>query len=131
MTVVAPKTIVPPCAVISPTLAAGLLLIMTVAEPLTIVSDAPTQTQLSPTSAAVKFSISTVGAPGPVTGPPTCGIGGIAGVCIGQVCMSVNLAAGGIASYSLVLVAVLDRFRCLLIEVQSLTSDISETDAAN
>ena len=34
--------------------------------------------------------------PGPTTGPPMCGIGGIPGVCIGQVCMSVNLAAGGI-----------------------------------
>ena len=34
---------------------------------------------------------------GPTIGPPTCGIGeGNAGVCMGQVCISVILAAGGI-----------------------------------
>jgi hypothetical protein len=36
----------------------------------------------------------TVGAP-LITGPPTCGTGGVPGVAIGQVCMSVMRAAGG------------------------------------
>jgi hypothetical protein len=49
---------------------------------------------LSPITAAGNPPIKTVGAPGPITGPPTCGIGdGNAGVCIGQVCISVILAA--------------------------------------
>lgn len=53
--------------------------------------------QLSPITAAGSLPIITVGAPGPTTGPPTWGIGeGNAGVCIGQVCISVILAAGGI-----------------------------------
>jgi hypothetical protein len=51
---------------------------------------------LSPTTAAGIFAIITVGTPGPIIGPPTCGIGGKAGVTIGQTCISVNLAAGGI-----------------------------------
>ncbi len=96
-TVGQPITIVPPCAVVSPIRAAGFPPIITVAEPFTIASGGPTQTQLSPTTAAGNPPISTVGAPGPTTGPPTCGIGdGNAGVCIGQVCISVILAAGGI-----------------------------------
>jgi hypothetical protein len=69
---------------------------MTVADPLTIVSGGPTQTQLSPTTAAGSLAISTVGTPGPTTGPPPCGTGGTAGVTMGQACISVNLAAGGI-----------------------------------
>jgi hypothetical protein len=70
---------------------------MTDAEPFTIVSGGPTQVQLSPTTAAGILQIRTVGTPGPMTGPPTWGIGdGNAGVCMGQMCMSVNLAAGGI-----------------------------------
>jgi hypothetical protein len=91
-----PNTIVPPCAVVSPILHAGLPQISTVAEPFTIESGGPTQTHMSPTTAAGNPPISTVGTPGPITGPPTWGIGGRPGVCIGQVCMSVNLAAGGI-----------------------------------
>jgi len=58
-----------------------------------MVSGGPTHTQLSPTTAAGKPPIRTVGAPGPTTGPPTWGIGGTPGVCIGQVCKSVILAA--------------------------------------
>ena len=51
----------------------------------------------SPTYAAGSLPIRTVAAPGPTIGPPTWGIGdGQAGVCIGHVCISVNLAAGGI-----------------------------------
>jgi hypothetical protein len=97
MTVGKPTTILPPWAVASPILAAGLPQIMTVADPMTMASGGPTQTQLSPTTAAGILPISTVGAPGPATGPPTWGIGeGKAGVCMGQVCISVNRAAGGI-----------------------------------
>jgi hypothetical protein len=89
-----PIAMVPPCAVVSPCLAAGLPPIITVADPLTIVSGGPTQVQKSPTTAAGILPIRTVGTPGPVIGPPTCGIGGVPGVCIGQVCISVNRAAG-------------------------------------
>lgn len=90
-------TMEPPWAVVSPIRAAGLPQIITVAEPLTIESGGPTQTQESPITAAGILPIITVGAPGPMTGPPTWGMGeGKAGVCIGQVCISVNLAAGGI-----------------------------------
>ena len=92
-----PLTIEPPCAVLSPMRAAGLPPIITVAEPLMMVSGGPAQTHISPTTAAGILPISTFGTPGPTTGPPTCGIGeGNAGVCMGQVCMSVILAAGGI-----------------------------------
>jgi len=96
ITVGAPTTILPPCAVVSPILAAGLPPIITVADPLTMTSGGPTQTQLSPMTAAGIFAINTVGTPGPMTGPPPCGTGGTAGVTIGQACISVSLAAGGI-----------------------------------
>jgi hypothetical protein len=77
--------------------AAGFPQISTVCEPLTIVSGMPTHTQLSVRQAAGILPINTVGAQGPIIGPPTCGIGvGNAGVCIGQVCISANRAAGGI-----------------------------------
>ena len=88
---------VPPWAVVSPILAAGLPPIITVADPMTMASGGPVQTQVSPTTAAGMLPMRTVGTPGPVTGPPTWGMGvGKAGVCMGQVCMSVSLAAGGI-----------------------------------
>lgn len=97
ITVKQPKTMVPPCADVSPTRAAGLLPIITVEEPFTIESGGPTHTQLSPITAAGILPINTVGIPGPTIGPPTCGIGeGNAGVCIGHVCISDILAAGGI-----------------------------------
>jgi hypothetical protein len=77
--------------------AAGFPQISTVCEPPTIISGGPEHTQVSPKQAAGILLISTVGAQGPMIGPPTCGIGvGNAGVCIGQECMSVSLAAGGI-----------------------------------
>ncbi len=85
----------PPWAVVSPILAAGLPLIRTVEEPLTMESGGPTQVHMSPTVAAGKPPIRTVGAPGPVIGPPTWGTG--PGFIIGHVCMSVKRAAGGIA----------------------------------
>src|SRR3954452_9990606 len=89
---------VPPCAVGSPTRAAGFLPIITLVDPMTIVAGGPTQTHMSPTTAAGIFAISTVGAPGPVIGPPTWGIGGVPGVCIGHTCMSPRRAAGGMGA---------------------------------
>ncbi len=78
-------------------------MIITVAEPFTVESGGPTQVQLSPITAAGRLPINTVGAPGPIIGPPTWGIGeGTAGVCMGHVCMSVILDAGGIRSLSVV-----------------------------
>ena len=71
ITVGHPKTILPPCAQVSPCLAAGLFPINTVAEPLIIVSRGPTQTAESPMMAAGKKEIRTVGDPGPIIGPPT------------------------------------------------------------
>ena len=97
ITVGHPAAIVPPCAVLSPIRAAGLPPIITVDEPFIIVSGGHTQTHMSPTTAAGIFPIKTFGTLGPTIGPPTCGIGeGNAGVCMGQVCISVILAAGGI-----------------------------------
>ena len=89
----------PPWAVVSPIRAAGLPPIMTVAEPITMLSGGPTQVHISPITAAGMLLIITVGTPGPTMGPPTCGMGGVPGVCMGQVCISVSLAAGGILSY--------------------------------
>jgi hypothetical protein len=94
ITVAHPIEMVPPWAVVSPMRAAGFPPIITVAEPIAMVSGGPTQVQLSPTTAAGRLPINTVGIPGPNTGPPTWGMGlGIAGVCMGQVCMSVKRAA--------------------------------------
>jgi hypothetical protein len=84
ITVKHPNTIDPPCAVESPKRAAGIPPINTVADPFTIESGGPTQTNMSPTRAAGNFPIKTVGSPGPIIGPPTCGIGGSAGVTIGH-----------------------------------------------
>src|SRR5438132_533350 len=70
-TVKSPSTIVPPCAVESPILAAGLLPISTVEEPLTIVSGGPVHVAISPTTMAGTPPINTVESPGPVQGPPT------------------------------------------------------------
>src|SRR6185437_4898770 len=85
----------PPCAVLSPMRAAGRPPINTEVEPFTMTSGGPTQTHVSPTQAAGKPPIRTVGIPGPMTGPPTWGTGGTPGVTIGQACMSVRRAAGG------------------------------------
>ena len=93
ITVGQPKTITPPCAVWSPRRAAGILPIITVAEPLAIVSGGPTHTHMSPTRAAGKKPIITVGQP-TAMGPPTWGTGP---VDMGQVCISEIRAAGGMA----------------------------------
>src|SRR5262245_56945929 len=54
-------------------------------------SGGPAQTAMSTTRAAGRPPMRTVGHPGPVTGPPTCGT---RTVTIGQTCMSVSRAAG-------------------------------------
>lgn len=96
ITLKAPNIIWPPWAVWSPILAAGAPPMITDDDPLTMISGGPTQTKLSPTLAAGSFPINTVGSPGPTIGPPTCGIGGTPGVCIGHWWKSVSRAAGGI-----------------------------------
>jgi len=66
-------------------------------------SGGPTQTALSPTTAAGRLPINTVGTPGPTSGPPTCGTGGTGGrpgVTIGQACRSLRRAAGGMVGPS-------------------------------
>jgi hypothetical protein len=68
---------------------------ITVVEPLTMTSGGPAQTHKSPTTAAGKLPIKTVGTHGPVTGPPTCGFG----VAKGHVCISVIRAADGITLF--------------------------------
>jgi hypothetical protein len=73
--------------------------IITDEDPFTIVSGGPTQTSMSPTRAAGNPPINTLGWPGPVIGPPTCGMGGSPGVCIGHAWKSVSRAAGGIFVY--------------------------------
>lgn len=75
--------------------AAGLPLIITVAEPLTMLSGGPTQTHMSPRVAAGRLPINTVATQGPLMGPPTWGT---TPVTMGQACMSVILAAGGMAN---------------------------------
>jgi hypothetical protein len=86
-----PNTMVPPWAVLSPILAAGMPPIMTVAEPIMIVSGGPVHTAMSPTRAAGKPPIMTIGQPGGNIGPPTCGT---VPVTMGHTCMSLILAAG-------------------------------------
>jgi hypothetical protein len=80
-------------------------------------SGGPVQTQVSPNTAAGMPPINTVGAPGPMTGPPTCGIGGNPGVCIGQVCKSFMRAAGGMLVIVCGLWFVVLYFRSLLIKL--------------
>src|SRR6186713_1270703 len=62
ITVGAPSTIVPPCAVMSPMRAAGGPPTSTVIEPFTIVSGGPTHTHMLPTLAAGIIAMITVGA---------------------------------------------------------------------
>src|SRR5262245_43362696 len=83
----------PPCAVLSPSRAAGMPPMSTVPLPLTTRSGGPAQVSMSPSLSAGMPPISTVGPPGGNAGPPTCGP---AGVTIGHTCMSLTRAAGGI-----------------------------------
>ena len=63
--------------------AAGLPMKSTVGLPIMILDGGPTQTHMSPITAAGIEPISTVGAPGPTIGPPTWGTGP---VVAGQTC---------------------------------------------
>src|SRR5580700_9794805 len=65
--------------------------VKTVIDPSTMTSGGPTQIAMSVTRAAGRPPMSTVGAQGPMIGPPTCGT---STVTIGQTCMSVIRAAG-------------------------------------
>lgn len=76
-TVTAPGgAMVPPCAVRSPTRAAGRPPMSTVGLPGgSTALGGPTQVATPPTTAAGRPPISTVGTPGGMRGPPTCGTG--------------------------------------------------------
>ncbi len=89
-----PMAMVPPWAVKSPIRAAGMPPIITVNDPSAMTSGGPTQMAISPTLAAGIKPIMTVGQPMEI-GPPTCGMGGTAGVTIGHMCISPIRAAGG------------------------------------
>jgi hypothetical protein len=91
ITVTHPSIIVPPCAVLSPTRAAGFPPINTVDEPFIILSGGPLHVHKSPNLAAGKPPISTVTDPAGSTGPPKCGTP--PGLIIGQMCISLTLAA--------------------------------------
>ena len=66
----------------------------TVMDPRAITSGGPTQVHMSVTRAWGRPTVITVGAQGGRIGPPTCGT---TPVTIGQTCMSVTRAAGGMA----------------------------------
>src|SRR5581483_6752350 len=90
--------------------AAGIPCILTVAEPLTMVSGGPMQNNRSPTLAAGSPPISTVGRQGPIMGPPTCGICiGPTGVFCGHWCISMSLAAGGMVHVFVLLIYFYER----------------------
>ena len=125
MTVGQPTVIDPPWAVLSPKRAADMKPIITVAEPLIMVSGGPTQVAISPIRAAGMKPIITVVQPGGRIGPPTCGTGGVPGVAIGHVCISVTLAAGGIFSFSVSL-SLSFRTIPIITKTFNLTSGFSE-----
>lgn len=83
-TVRQPATMLPPCAVESPTRAAWLPLIITVADPIIMLSGGPAQVHIFPTVAAGIPPIKTVGIPGGKIGPPVCGVGVGGGFVIGH-----------------------------------------------
>ncbi len=74
ITVAHPATMLPPCAVESPCLAAGCPPMSTDEDPLTIESGGPEQVHWLPTVAAGIPPISTDATPGGRTGPPTWGL---------------------------------------------------------
>src|SRR6186713_1038810 len=76
-----------------------MLPMSTVPLPATTTSGGPVQVSLSPTRSAGIPPMSTVGLPGGRAGPPTCGT---TPVTMGQTCMSLTRAAGGISRHSLV-----------------------------
>jgi hypothetical protein len=71
------------------------LFTLTVVEPMMMESGGPVQMSMSPTQAAGSPPMMTVGQPGGMMATPTCGTGTGAGVCIGQMCISLTRAAGG------------------------------------
>jgi hypothetical protein len=81
---------VPPWAVESPDRAAGFPSIITVEDPMMMVSGGPEHVHMSPVRAAGRPPIKTVGAPGGIIGPPTWGT---VAVTRGQTCISPTLAA--------------------------------------
>ncbi len=83
-TVGQPTITIPRCAVMSEIRTTGRPSAITVIEPFVRTSGGPTQIAMSPTTDTGAPPAHTVTAPGPTTGPPTCGIGTTAGVCIGQ-----------------------------------------------
>jgi hypothetical protein len=83
----------PPWTVGSPKRAAARLSIITEVDPMRIVSGGPTQVSMSLTLAAGSIPITVVVLPGGRIGPPTWGT---STVTMGQTCMSVIRAAGGI-----------------------------------
>ena len=83
--------ITPPCIVVSNMRAAGSPPTRTVNAPCTIMSIGPTQIAMSVIRACGIMQVSTLIWHGGMIGPPTCGT---SPVTIGQVCMSVTLAAG-------------------------------------
>jgi hypothetical protein len=85
----------PPWAVVSPALAAGLLFMNTDCDPLVIMSKGPVHTHWLPTVAAGFLPIYTVGTPGGMIGPPTCG--GVGKADMGHTCGSPTLAANPIS----------------------------------
>src|SRR5688572_23013450 len=93
-TVGKPITIEPPCAVMSPSRAAGRPQTSTVTDAFTITSGGPTHTHISVARACGIPPVSTVRAQGGRICPPTCGMGGTPGVTIGQTCISPARAAG-------------------------------------
>lgn len=96
MTVGHPATILPPCAVESPCRAAGCPPIITVVEPMAMLSGGPAQVHMFPTVAAGCPPIRTVGMPGGKIGPPVCGLP--FGLAIGQTWLSEIRAAAGIST---------------------------------
>jgi pyruvate/2-oxoglutarate dehydrogenase complex dihydrolipoamide acyltransferase (E2) component len=68
-----------------------------VGEPIAIISGGPTHVTMSVMRAAGMDPIITLGAQGPTMGPPTCGT---RPENMGQTCMSVSRAAGGIVNNS-------------------------------
>lgn len=92
-------TIDPPWALVSPIRDIGMPPASAVGEPSTTLSGGPTQTAIQPGPIAGIPPISTVGAEGADTGPPTWGIPG--GVTIGQTCIADIVAAGVGTDYPL------------------------------
>src|SRR5690606_40786310 len=91
ITVGSPTVITPPCAVKSPWQTTGTPLKKTFGAPCTITSGGPTHVHMSPINAAGLLLTKIFGDPGPVIGPPTCGV---LPEHIGQTCILPIVATG-------------------------------------